>query len=135
MEFLGLTFIWVACICQIFQGLCLFGCLCLLFWGTFPRSTVIWGSTLIRKSRVIVFLRLRNLPLYFQFSGIIYFLNLCLVHLFQTCYCVMFVFKTALPCCRNMNLNLIIRQQDRVNLSFSIIFLLFCYVAVHKKIR
>ena len=45
--FEGLEFV------KIFQGLCLFGGLRLLLWGTFPGSMLIWGSTLIRKSRVI----------------------------------------------------------------------------------
>ena len=45
--FEGLEFV------KIFQGLCIFGGLCLLFWGTFPGSMLIWGSMLIRKSRVM----------------------------------------------------------------------------------
>ena len=44
--FEGLEFV------KIFQGLCLFGGLRLFIWGTFPGSMLIWGSTLIRKSRV-----------------------------------------------------------------------------------
>ena len=45
--FEGLEFV------KIFQGLCLFGGLHLLIWGTFPGSMLIWGSMLIRKSRVL----------------------------------------------------------------------------------
>ena len=44
--FEGLEFV------KIFQGLCLFGGLRLFIWGIFPGSMLIWGSTLIRKSRV-----------------------------------------------------------------------------------
>ena len=56
-----IEFFWVYCyskdpgyyICQIFQGLRLFEGLRLLFWPIFPVSMLIWGSTLIRKSRVL----------------------------------------------------------------------------------
>ena len=42
-------------IAKFFQGLCLFEGLCLLFLPIFPGSMLIWGSTLIKKSRVFHF--------------------------------------------------------------------------------
>ena len=60
---------------KIFQGLCLFGGLRLLFQGTFPGSMPNWGSTLIRKSRVCKTELSRKFEFLHFWTTVFFFLN------------------------------------------------------------